>query len=150
MKVTKKLKLLIVSYLFSVFSCYSLFKMYESMVLFLGDSNPEIDNVGAVALAMVFAPILLFFFSSIFYLFVYLYSVKKFPNQLFSWRIFLLEKKTIGLNAIRILILILLWFFMDSMREEIVPMWAFFTVAFNIVLNGFWVLQMVAERQRES
>jgi hypothetical protein len=69
----------------------------------MDEKNPDLDNVSGVGLAMIFAPMVLFMFNIIFYLLIHQQSVKKFPKQISSWKILLLQKKAWLLNLLRIL-----------------------------------------------
>ncbi|MFA9556409.1 hypothetical protein ACERII_03745 [Evansella sp. AB-rgal1] len=139
-----KNRIFIVSILISFFSCYTLYKLYETSLIVL-ESYPDIDNVAAVGLAMVFAPFMLGMFTIVFYLTVYVNSIKKFPEQSFSWKILLLHKNSWGLNLIRILLYITcIWMITDLIGSA--PTWVSLTLVVNIIIYGYWVLQMLQER----
>ncbi|MDQ0343501.1 hypothetical protein J2S14_002316 [Lederbergia wuyishanensis] len=112
----------------------------------IGERNPEIDNVAAAALSMFFAPIILFIFNIMFYLSLYFISIRKFPKHLSSWKLLLLDNKSLWLNFLRLtLYLICLWTVIDTVQEEVVPMWVIITLPINMIVYGYWVLQMIVE-----
>lgn len=146
MKISNKLIVFILSFIISFFSCYALYKLYFSIVMVIGERNPEIDNVAAAALSMFIAPLLLFIFNIMFYLSLYFISIRKFPRQLSSWKLLILDKKSLWLNFLRItLYLICIWTVIDTVKEEVVPIWIIITVTINIIVYGYWILQMIEE-----
>ncbi|QOY34625.1 hypothetical protein AWH56_018115 [Anaerobacillus isosaccharinicus] len=143
MREANKLSIYIVCLIISFFSCYALYKLYETSLILL-EKYPEIDNVAIVGFAMVFAPVMLFIFNVVFYLFVYEKSIKKSPKQISSWRILLLNKDRWSLNLIRVLLYLLcFWIIADNFGA--VPIWIVITLLINIVSYGYWTLQMVRE-----
>lgn len=62
MRGANKLSIYILCLIISFFSCYALYKLYEASLVVL-EKNPQIDNVAAVGLAMIFTPLLLFIFN---------------------------------------------------------------------------------------
>lgn len=144
MREANKLSIYILCLIISFFSCYALYKFYETSLILLEEITPEIDNLGAAALVLVFAPLLLFIFNVLFYLVVYEKSIKKSPKQISSWRILLLNKDHWTLNLIRILLYLLcFWIIADSLGT--VAIWIVITLLFNSVAYGYWALQMVGE-----
>lgn len=141
---TKKSSIYIFSLIISFFSCYALYKLYERSLDAL-EKNPEIDNVAAVSLAMIISPILLFIFNVVFYIVVYEKTIKKYPKQISSWRILLLNKKHWSLNLIRVLLYLLCLSIIADMVGT-VPIWLIITLVLNFVAYGYWMLQMVRER----
>ena len=147
MKRINKSSIYIWSSVISFFSCYALYKLYESILMVMDDRNAEIDNVSGVGLAMIFAPILLFMFNFVFYLLIYQQSVKKYPKQLSSWKILLLQKKAWRLNLLRILLyFVCSWTLIEMIGAEAAPMWVIITILVNNISYGYWVLQIVKER----
>ncbi len=127
----------------SFFSCYALYKLIEASILAL-ETNPEIDNVAAAALAMILAPLLLFVFNVVFYLVVFEKTIKK-SKQISSWRILLLHKEHGRVNLVRVFLYVLcLW--IVGAHIAMAPIWVVVTLVLSILAYGYWVLQIVSEK----
>ncbi|MBD8070167.1 hypothetical protein [Bacillus sp. PS06] len=150
MSTHNKFTLYLLSLVISSFTCFALYKLYETMLVVL-ETNPEVDNVSVVGIAMFMAPMLLFMFNFIFYLFLYRISIKKYPSHVSSWKILLLSQESPGLNLLRIaLYLLCLWTFIDLIGTDPTSLWIILTITLNLMIYGYWVLQTIEERPMKT